>query len=194
MITRFEETRVYQIFLQDGKRIDSPSATVDGLHQGGGLSVDVCAKTANSQRPDWAVGNNIWEAHMEVLQRPKVLAMSIDLDVSIFEAQTYGPLPQFHEDKTWPPTRANNSCQHRADNLWLDGTYPSRGREGSPGLALGDCPVEGLEPQDALWENARAYVTYLSPQSENICLWLRTSSTVTWSNLRFGPIGSTVKM
>lgn len=86
MITRFEEARVYQTFLQDGKRIDPPSAIVDGLLQRGGLSADACSKTANFQKTDWVVGNNIWEAHMEVLRRPMVLAMSIDLDVSMILA------------------------------------------------------------------------------------------------------------
>jgi hypothetical protein len=99
VITRFGEARVYQIFLQDGKRIDPPSATVDGLFQEGGLSADACSKTAGFQKSDWVIGNDIWEAHMEVLRRPMVLAMSIDLDVSIIQVQTYTPLPQFYEDE-----------------------------------------------------------------------------------------------
>ncbi|KAF0316738.1 cellulose -beta-cellobiosidase [Colletotrichum asianum] len=61
---------------------------------------------------------------------------------------------------------------HYANMLWLDSVYPPE-KAGQPGAARGDCPTTSGVPADV--ENSLA------------------SATVTYSNIRFGPIGSTVK-
>jgi len=60
---------------------------------------------------------------------------------------------------------------HYANMLWLDSIYPPE-REGEPGAARGDCPQDSGVPADveASYPNAQ----------------------VIWSNIRFGPVGSTV--
>ncbi|KAH6841048.1 glycoside hydrolase [Chaetomium sp. MPI-CAGE-AT-0009] len=64
---------------------------------------------------------------------------------------------------------------HYAWNLWLDSRYPPYDSTGFPGEERGDCfPIEDSEP----WV------------VEN--MW--PSATVNWSNIRFGPIGSTVQV
>jgi cellulose 1,4-beta-cellobiosidase len=59
---------------------------------------------------------------------------------------------------------------HYANMLWLDSIYPPE-KEGQPGAARGDCPQDSGVPSEveAQYPNAK----------------------VTWSNIRFGPIGST---
>ncbi|WDK13041.1 glycosyl hydrolase family 7 [Colletotrichum graminicola] len=61
---------------------------------------------------------------------------------------------------------------HYANMLWLDSTYPPE-KAGQLGAARGDCPTTSGVPADV--ESRLA------------------SATVTYSNIRFGPIGSTVK-
>ncbi|GKT56113.1 exoglucanase 1 [Colletotrichum tofieldiae] len=61
---------------------------------------------------------------------------------------------------------------HYANMLWLDSTYPPE-KAGQLGSARGDCPTTSGVPADV--ESSLA------------------SATVTYSNIRFGPIGSTVK-
>ncbi|KAK1511297.1 glycosyl hydrolase family 7 [Colletotrichum costaricense] len=61
---------------------------------------------------------------------------------------------------------------HYASMLWLDSVYPPE-KAGQPGAARGDCPTTSGVPAEV--ENSLA------------------SATVTYSNIRFGPIGSTVK-
>ncbi|WYZ33821.1 hypothetical protein EsH8_I_000097 [Colletotrichum jinshuiense] len=61
---------------------------------------------------------------------------------------------------------------HYANMLWLDSTYPPE-KAGQPGAARGDCPTTSGVPSDV---------------ESNLA-----SATVTYSNIRFGPIGSTVK-
>ncbi|KAK7937188.1 glycoside hydrolase family 7 protein [Apiospora aurea] len=56
--------------------------------------------------------------------------------------------------------------------LWLDGVvYPTDRNPGDPGVARGECPLEGSEPATVRQKFANAKVTY--------------------SNIKFGPIGST---
>ncbi|KAF7559132.1 hypothetical protein G7046_g5021 [Stylonectria norvegica] len=62
---------------------------------------------------------------------------------------------------------------HYANMLWLDSIYPPE-KKGQPGAARGDCPEDSGVP---------AKVESESPNSQ-----------VIWSNIRFGPIGSTVKV
>jgi cellulose 1,4-beta-cellobiosidase len=62
---------------------------------------------------------------------------------------------------------------HYSNMLWLDSIYPPE-KEGTPGAARGDCPQDSGAPEDveSKYPNAK----------------------VMWSNIRFGPIGSTVKV
>lgn len=54
--------------------------------------------------------------------------------------------------------------------LWLDSTYPID-EAGTPGAERGDCPTDSGVPAEVIAEQGDSYVT--------------------WSNIRFGPIGST---
>ncbi|KAK4442127.1 Exoglucanase 1 [Podospora aff. communis PSN243] len=146
VITRFEEDRVYQIFVQDGKRIDTPAPGWEGLPKESGLTADICSKTPDLfEEFDRFGSNGGWNSHKEVLSRPMVLALSISTD----------------------------SYSH---NLWLDGVYPPEGGgpDGIPGQVRGDCPLEGSDPYTVVVQNPRAKAT--------------------WSNIRFGPVGSTVQV
>lgn len=60
---------------------------------------------------------------------------------------------------------------HYANMLWLDSSYPPE-KAGQPGGDRGDCPQSSGVPADVESQHASARVTY--------------------SNIRFGPIGSTV--
>jgi cellulose 1,4-beta-cellobiosidase len=62
---------------------------------------------------------------------------------------------------------------HYANMLWLDSIYPPE-KKGQPGAARGDCPENSGVPADVESKYA--------------------NSKVIWSNIRFGPIGSTVKV
>ncbi|KXH37027.1 glycosylhydrolase family 7-4 [Colletotrichum simmondsii] len=65
------------------------------------------------------------------------------------------------------------SNDHWANNLWLDSTFP-RDRSGLPGAERGSCPSLGNGPGPQ--EVERYY----------------PNAKVAWSNIRFGPIGTTV--
>lgn len=54
--------------------------------------------------------------------------------------------------------------------LWLDSVYPPE-KEGQPGAARGACPQDSGVPSQVVAEHADAHVV--------------------WSNIRFGPHGST---
>lgn len=60
---------------------------------------------------------------------------------------------------------------HYANMLWLDSSYPPE-KAGTPGGDRGPCPQDSGVPSDV--ESKQA------------------NSKVVWSNIRFGPIGSTV--
>ncbi|KAJ8123352.1 hypothetical protein ONZ43_g676 [Nemania bipapillata] len=62
---------------------------------------------------------------------------------------------------------------HYANMLWLDSTYPPE-KAGTPGGDRGDCPQDSGVPAD---------VESKTPNAK-----------VIWSNIRFGPIGSTVQV
>ncbi|KAK0647981.1 cellobiohydrolaseI [Cercophora newfieldiana] len=146
VITRFAEDRVYQIFVQDGKRIDTPAPEWEGLPKESGLSDEICIKSLpvfGEENLSRYARNGGWNTHKKVLSRPMVLAMSISTD-------------------------------HWAHNLWIDGVFPPEGSgwDGVPGQVRGDCPLDGSEPAAVELNNPRAKVT--------------------WSNIRFGPIGSTL--
>lgn len=156
MITRFEEGRVYQIFIQDGKRIDTPVPEWEGFSKQTGLSPDICA-----QQPkvfgefDRFTQNGGWKTHKDILTRPMVLTMAIDTDVSAPDCFLCG----------WCLTMG--SSQHYAYNLWLDGAaYPPEA-EGTTGSVRGDCLLEESDPKTVLANNGRAYV---SREHSMLCL------------------------
>lgn len=60
--------------------------------------------------------------------------------------------------------------QHYANMLWLDSIYPPE-KEGQPGAARGPCAQTSGVPSEVIEQ---------FPNSQ-----------VVWSNIRFGPIGST---
>ncbi|KAK4234295.1 glycoside hydrolase [Achaetomium macrosporum] len=62
---------------------------------------------------------------------------------------------------------------HYANMLWLDSSYPPE-KAGQPGGDRGDCPQDSGVPSE------------IESQSPN--------ARVVWSNIRFGPIGSTVQV
>ncbi|KAG9253716.1 cellulose 1,4-beta-cellobiosidase [Emericellopsis atlantica] len=62
-------------------------------------------------------------------------------------------------------------ADHYANMLWLDGLWPRDADPSTPGALRGDCPVDSGDPDEVVASNPNAYVT--------------------WSNIRFGPIGST---
>ncbi|KEZ43269.1 Exoglucanase 1 [Scedosporium apiospermum] len=61
-------------------------------------------------------------------------------------------------------------ADHYASMLWLDSLYPPE-KEGIPGTLRGPCPQTGRDPADVVSNHADAKVI--------------------WSNIRYGPIGST---
>jgi cellulose 1,4-beta-cellobiosidase len=62
---------------------------------------------------------------------------------------------------------------HYANMLWLDGAWPRDADPSDPGVTRGSCPADSGNPDDVLEEQGDSYVT--------------------WSNIRFGPIGSTTE-
>lgn len=60
---------------------------------------------------------------------------------------------------------------HAVNMLWLDSTYPTDADPQKPGVARGTCPTTSGKPED---------VEASSPDA-----------TVVYSNIKFGPIGST---
>lgn len=61
---------------------------------------------------------------------------------------------------------------HDVNMLWLDSNYPANGDPSKPGVARGPCPTSSGVPSDVEAQQPDA--------------------TVKFSNIRFGPIGSTV--
>ncbi|KAK2010411.1 glycoside hydrolase family 7 protein [Colletotrichum eremochloae] len=140
VVTRFEEDRVTQFFVQDGKRIDAPAPAYAGFPDESGISPGYCRvlpSVFGEANYFEQVGG--YHHHNEALRRPMVLAMSIS-------------------DDYW------------TKNLWLDSTYPVDGS--GPGTERGDCPRYNGGP------TLPVEPTY--------------DSKVAWSNIRFGPIGTTV--
>lgn len=60
---------------------------------------------------------------------------------------------------------------HAANMLWLDSNYPTDGDPSKPGIARGTCATDSGKPEDV--ESSAA------------------DASVTFSNIRFGNIGST---
>ncbi|KAK3361940.1 family 7 glycosyl hydrolase [Lasiosphaeria ovina] len=140
VVTRFEDARVSQFFVQDGKTIAVPPPTWVGLPRESGLTAETCAQVPAvfGERDSFAEGGG-WRAHAVLLRRPMVLAMSISVD-------------------------------YDSNNRWLDSLYPP---QDGAGQARGDCPVD----EDAFTAVAQ-----------------HPNAKVTWSNIRFGTVGSTVAL
>ena len=63
---------------------------------------------------------------------------------------------------------------HAAHMLWLDSNYPADGDVNQPGVARGPCSIDSGDPVDVENQQANAKVTF--------------------SNIGYGPIGSTLKL
>ena len=79
--------------------------------------------------------------------------------------------------------------------LWLDSIYPPE-KEGQPGAARGDCPQDSGVPSEVEAQFPNAYVmpSALCPCHSTKTITNSGNSKVTYSNIRFGPIGSTVNV
>ncbi len=74
--------------------------------------------------------------------------------------------------------------------LWLDSTYPPD-KDGQPGAARGDCAQSSGAPKDVEGSIPNAYVLHLLGFYAHMLT--QKYSQVIWSNIRFGPVGSTVQ-
>lgn len=75
------------------------------------------------------------------------------------------------DPSVWPKTKQRLTItQNFANMLWLDSSYPVD-RAGEPGVDRGPCPTTSGVPSEVIAENPNGQVI--------------------WSNLKFGPIGST---
>jgi cellulose 1,4-beta-cellobiosidase len=141
VVTRFEQNKMSQFFVQNGQKIEIPAPTFAGLPNTSHITPDFCNKVFEVF-DDFNRFNEVggWPQLNTALAVPMVLVMSI-----------------------WD--------DHYANMLWLDSTYPPE-KEGSPGAARGDCPQDSGVPTEVESEYG--------------------DSKVVWSNIRFGPVGSTV--
>ncbi|KFA71473.1 hypothetical protein S40288_08013 [Stachybotrys chartarum IBT 40288] len=62
-------------------------------------------------------------------------------------------------------------ADHYANMLWLDGSWPREADPSAPGVTRGDCPADSGDPSEVISQHGDAYVN--------------------WSNIRWGPIGTT---
>ncbi|PKS05014.1 hypothetical protein jhhlp_008380 [Lomentospora prolificans] len=142
VVTQFKESEIYQFFVQDGKKIDMPETTIEGV-SGNRLNEAFCkdqfAAFGDRDRFNEVGG---WSKMNEALNGEWVLVMSL-----------------------WD--------DHYANMLWLDSSYPPE-KAGTPGGDRGDCPQDSGVPSDVESQHGDATVIY--------------------SNIRFGPIGSTVEV
>jgi cellulose 1,4-beta-cellobiosidase len=142
VVTRFEKNKLTQFFVQNGKKIDIPPPTFDGIpKESSAITPEFCTsqfKTFGDRDRFSEVGG--FDQLNTALGVPMVLVMSI-----------------------WD--------DHYANMLWLDSTYPPE-KAGTPGAARGSCDTSSGVPADVESNYG--------------------SSKVVYSNIRFGPIGSTV--
>jgi cellulose 1,4-beta-cellobiosidase len=101
----------------------------------------------------------------KAMKRGMVLAFSLWDDVSTPEARQVGLFPKTNEKEKADLVQTQPSTNMH----WLDSTFPTNSSE--PGASRGPCPTTGGAPVD---------IEALAP-----------NSSVAFSNLRFGPIGST---
>jgi cellulose 1,4-beta-cellobiosidase len=144
VVTQFESGAMRQFFVQNGRRIDIPAPTHDGLPQSADISPELCDVVFDVFE-DYDRYKEVggWQALSEATALPQVLVLSIWAD-------------------------------HYANMLWLDGVWPRDADPAKPGIARGDCPADSGNPDQVVTDNPDAYVA--------------------WSNIRFGPIGSTVSV
>ncbi|KAK1775016.1 concanavalin A-like lectin/glucanase domain-containing protein [Copromyces sp. CBS 386.78] len=144
VVSRFEENKLTQFFVQNGKKIEIPAPKVDGVpSDSSNITPQFCSAQfkAFDDRDRFAeVGG--FDQLNTALRVPMVLVMSI-----------------------WD--------DHYANMLWLDSTYPPE-KEGQPGAARGDCDQSSGVPAEVEANYGSAKVIY--------------------SNIRFGPVGSTVNV
>ncbi|EGS24065.1 uncharacterized protein CTHT_0007770 [Thermochaetoides thermophila DSM 1495] len=143
VVTRFEENKLTQFFIQDGRKIDIPPPTWPGLPNSSAITPELCTnlfKVFDDRDRYEETGG--FRTINEALRIPMVLVMSI-----------------------WD--------DHYANMLWLDSVYPPE-KAGQPGAERGPCaPTSGVPAEvEAQFPNAQ----------------------VIWSNIRFGPIGSTYQV
>ncbi|KAJ0120968.1 glycosylhydrolase family 7-4 [Diaporthe amygdali] len=143
VVTRFEQNKVSQFFVQDGKTIQIPAPTDTSISSSSNITPEFCTNQfkAFGDRDRFSEVGGFPQLN-QALQKPMVLVMSI-----------------------WD--------DHYANMLWLDSSYPPE-KAGTPGGDRGDCPQSSGVPSDVESQYASAQVV--------------------WSNIRFGPVGSTVKV
>ncbi|KAI5862514.1 glycoside hydrolase family 7 protein [Durotheca rogersii] len=141
VVTRFEQNKMSQFFVQNGRKIEIPGSTYEGLPASSNITPEFCSKQFEifGDRDRFSeVGG--FDQLNKALALPMVLVMSI-----------------------WD--------DHYANMLWLDSSYPPE-KAGQPGGDRGDCPQDSGVPSE---------VESSIPDAK-----------VVWSNIRFGPVGSTV--
>ncbi|KAH9904063.1 putative cellulose 1, 4-beta-cellobiosidase [Xylariomycetidae sp. FL2044] len=143
VVTQFKAGEYTQFFVQNGKKIEIPGSTYDGIPASSHITDEYCTAqfSALGDRDRFAEVGGMNQVDAAV-SKPMVLVMSI-----------------------WD--------DHYANMLWLDSSYPPE-KAGQPGGDRGDCPEDSGVPSDV---------------EANI-----PNAKVIWSNIRFGPIGSTVKV
>jgi len=143
VVTRFEKNKLTQFFVQNGKKIEIPAPTFNGLPKSSAITPEYCSAVfeafGDRNRFDEVGG---WSQLNKALDMEHVLVMSI-----------------------WD--------DHYSNMLWLDSSYPPE-KAGTPGGDRGPCPQNSGVPSDIEASIPNAQVTY--------------------GNLRWGPIGSTVKV
>ena len=142
VVTRFEQSKLTQFFVQGGKTIPIPPPTDTSISTSSSITKEFCTnqfKAFDDRDRFEEVGG--WSQLQKALQVPMVLVMSI-----------------------WD--------DHYSNMLWLDSSYPPE-KTGMPGGDRGDCDPGSGVPAD---------VEANFPNSK-----------VIWSNIRFGPVGSTVQ-
>ncbi|KAK0614760.1 putative cellulose 1, 4-beta-cellobiosidase [Immersiella caudata] len=140
VVSQFEPNKLTQFFVQDGKKIEVPAPTWDGVEKVNHITPEFCTTqfAAFGDRDRFAeVGG--FDQLNAALGVPMVLVMSI-----------------------WD--------DHYSNMLWLDSTYPPE-KAGEPGAERGPCSTDSGVPSE---------VEASIPNAK-----------VIWSNIRFGPIGST---
>lgn len=89
-MTRFELNRIYQFFIQDGKRIDVPEPRWTEFGRETGITPDMCLVAPNAfNERDRMAENGGWDSHLEYISKPMVMAMSINVDVGALIINQY---------------------------------------------------------------------------------------------------------
>jgi len=182
VVSQFTPDKLTMFFLQDGKKIEMPAPKWEGIPQDNGdLTPAFCsnAPAAFGDRDRFEEVGGFSQLNA-ALQVPMVLVMSIWDDVSLPFLQpqhpkahmcTYSPGPLPPHTKRREKKRKTDIHKHYSNMLWLDSIYPPE-KEGEPGAARGPCSQDSGVPSEVEAEFPNAKVIY--------------------SNIRFGPIGSTV--